>query len=107
MFEIHVNVPAMRSLLLDRSRPRFDVTGRVTLVAQPEIPMVRGDRHGRRHLLAVGDAERQVARSQPLEHLIAQPRGMPKLERRAGVRRESLEKRIEYCHVLPEEGREL
>src|SRR5688500_1900877 len=64
VLEVDVDVTALGGPLPDHARPPLDVGWRVSLVAKAEVAVVGGDLDGGRELLAVGDAERQIARAQ-------------------------------------------
>ena len=61
MLEIHVNVAATDGFTRDDVSPAADILRRIAFVAQTEIGVVGGDLYWCRQLLAVGDAQRQVA----------------------------------------------
>ena len=107
VLEVDEHVAARAGLARDGVGPALDVVRRVAFVAQPEIRVVGGDAHRRRQLLAVGDAQRQVPRRQPLEHLVVEPRRVTELERRADARRQLVEKRVEQREVLLQVRRQL
>src|SRR4029077_10690251 len=86
--------------------PRHVVRG-VALVAQAEVGVVRGDLDRRRQLLAVGDAQREIARSQPPEHLVIEPGDIAELERRGYLRRQVAEKGVEQRQILLQVRRQL
>src|SRR6187200_238164 len=95
MLEVNEDVAAGRGLSRYGVGPARDVVRRVALVAQAEIRVAGGDVHRRRELLAVGDAQREVTRRQPLAHLFVEPRRVTKLEGGADFRRQVFEKRVE------------
>ena len=73
VLEVHEHVAAGARGAGDRVGPPGDVVGRVAFVAQPEVRVLGGDPNRRRHLLAVGDAQREVARRQTVEDLVVEP----------------------------------
>src|SRR5262249_51706525 len=73
LLEIHLNVAAGRRVRRDPVGPLLDVVGRVALIPQTEVRVVGGDPHRRGQLLAVGDAQRQVARRQPGVDVVVEP----------------------------------
>ncbi len=83
VLEVDEHVAAAGRPVPDDVGPARDVVRRVAFVAQPEVSVVRRDLHRRGQLLAVGDAERQVARAQPRVDLVVEPRGVAELERGA------------------------
>src|SRR5207302_3303416 len=107
MLEVHEHIGARSRAGADGLRPAPEVLGRVALVAQTKIAVARRDLHGGREFLAVGDAEREILRPEPLEHLGVHPRRVPELERGAGVRGKDAEKRIEHREILAEIRRQL
>src|SRR6185312_16738331 len=104
VLEIDEYLATAGSLLLDCPRPALDVARRIALVAQPEVPAVRGDLDGSRQLLAVRDAKREIARLEPREHLVIEPGEVPEFERGPCVARQLIQKGIEHRHVLSEKG---
>src|SRR5438105_14576440 len=86
MLEVHDHIGARSRAAADGLRPAPEVLGRVALVAQTKIAVARRDLDGGREFLAVGDAEREIPRPEPLEHLGVHPGRVPELERGAGVR---------------------
>ena len=107
MLEVHEHIGARSRAAADGLRPAPEVLGRVALVAQTKIAVARRDLDGGREFLAVGDAEREILRPEPLEHLGVHPRRVPELERGAGVRGKDAEKRIEHREILAEIRRQL
>src|ERR1700761_4400137 len=65
VLEVDEYFPTPCGRVPDRLRPSGDVARRIALVAQTEIGVVGGQFERRRGLFAVGDAQRQVARSEP------------------------------------------
>jgi hypothetical protein len=100
VLEIDEHVPARARLGGNRVGPAGDVAGRVAFVAQPEVGVVGGDPDGGGHLLAVGDAQREVPFRQPFEDLVVEPRLVTELEGGGRLRRQLVEKRVEERHVL-------
>src|SRR5688572_16236844 len=66
VLEVHVDVAALRCALLDHSRPPLDIRRAIPFVPQAEVRVIRGHFHGYGELLAVGHAQRQVARAQAI-----------------------------------------
>src|SRR5262245_56276956 len=80
VLEIDVRAPG-HVLRADNCRPSLDVGRLVALVAQAEVRVVGRRDDGGRHLLAVGDAEREVAPAERVEDGLVVPREVPELER--------------------------
>ncbi len=60
VLEVHEDI-GHASKPANRLRPALDVRLLISLVAQPEVAVVGGDLDRRMELLAVGDAQRDVA----------------------------------------------
>src|SRR5687767_101654 len=95
VLEVHEDVATGGGLAANGLRPARDGGRRVALVPQAKVRVVRGDPDRRGHLLAVGNAQRQVPRTQPLEHFVAQPRVVAELERGARLWRKVAEEGVE------------
>ena len=89
------------------SAQRADVVRSVALVAQAEVGVVGGDPHRRRQLLAVGDAEREVPRRQPLEDSSSNHDAWRNSNAAHARGRQLGEERIEQRHVLLQVRRQL
>src|SRR5579863_9906132 len=107
VLEVHVHVATGGGVLADQLCPASQVRGRVTLVAQPEVAVAGGDLQRCGEFFAVGDAQGDVARAQPREHLAVHPRGMAELERRAQLHRQQRQELVEHGEILAEPGRQL
>ena len=83
VLEVDERVLARRADPSNDAGPALDVRLLIALVAQPEVGVVGGHLDRRAQLLAVGDAEREVAAAQDVEDVGVEPRRMAELERRA------------------------
>src|SRR6185503_3816071 len=93
--------------LADRSRPARQRLRRVLDGAEAEVAPVRRGHRGRRALLVIDDAERDVPAAQQPVDLLVEPGGMAELEGDPQVGREQIEHPTQALHVLLEVRREL
>src|SRR3984893_2671869 len=107
VLEVYEHVAARRSAGADGLRPARQILRGVTLIAQAEIGVVRGELDGGGEFLAVGDAQGEIPGREPGEHFRVHPRGVAELERGAGAGGEQLQKLIEHREVLAKVGRQL
>src|SRR5215470_17333246 len=107
VLEVDEYVAAGSRLPGDRLRPLSDVVGLIALIAQPEVRVVGRHAHGRRELLTVRDAYREIARRQPVEDFVVEPRRMPEFKRRTSAGRQLRKKCVEQRDVLSQKRRQL
>src|SRR5512138_3078602 len=107
MLEVDKHVRARGGLVAHGLCPASDVLLRVAFIAQAEVRVACGHLGWCPEVFIVRDAQREVARFEPLVHLVAQPRAVSKLECGAYAGGQALEERIEYLEILLEARRQL
>src|SRR6185503_15345670 len=93
--------------LADRSRPARQRLRRVLHGAEAKIAPVRRGHRGRRALLVIHDAERDVPAAQQPVDILVEPGRLPELEGDPQVGREQFEHPAQALRVLLEVRREL
>src|SRR5690606_8342314 len=92
VLEVDEGIVPVVGMGADDVRPSIDVGQAVAFVPQTEVPEVGCDDDGCVSRLAVGHAERDILRAQPIVDLVGPPRFMAEFHRGAGAWRQFGEK---------------